>query len=342
TTLKDNDYVRTTPEKGDSVDIKGSYIKMYLDRIKEATWKGIVNFAPGIDHTFPMEYAILSDGIKNYGLYDLDIAYGVDYEYKYENGKLMIYKGDGILKTITLNPTGIITIFKNVNAIITDFVVIDNEGNNTTIIVENTVKKYVPGVINSPIIVTDQHNIPYDLSSSYRIYKKNNKPYYWFTNTEREYFKPSHKIKLENVPSSKTGTLIVYGIKSDSKLDMSKMLFIEKEGKDTIDACANMYDIIFEKDLKYLDKQNKELRLNDLSDYKLIIVDYLKEDSYAINYRHDFRSYEVDISSKDEDEINIIYDNTEKEIGDLEFINEKQYLHTGMIPASNCYIILGR
>ena len=266
----------------------------------------------------------------------------IDYNYKYENGSLVITKGDRIVKTIKMSSTGVMTIFKNVNAVITDFVVIDIEGNNTNIIVENTVKKYVPGVINSPIIVTDQNNMPYDLSSSYRIYTKNNKPYYWFTNVEREYFKPSHRIKLTNTPSHKTGTLIVYGIKADSKLDMNKLLHIEKEGKDTIDACANLYDVIFEKDLKYLDKVNAEIRLNDLSDYKLIIVDYLKEDSYAINYRHEFKSYEVDISSKQEDEIKVIYDNTEQEVGDLEFINEKQYLHTGIIPANNCYIILGR
>ena len=342
TTLKDNDYVRTTPEKGDKVEIDGSYIKMYLDKIKTATWKGTVNFAPGADHTFPIDYAVISDGNKNYGIYDTNIAYEVDYNYKYENGSLVITKGDRIVKTIKMSSTGVMTIFKNVNAVITDFVVIDIEGNNTNIIVENTVKKYVPGVINSPIIVTDQNNMPYDLSSSYRIYTKNNKPYYWFTNVEREYFKPSHRIKLTNTPSHKTGTLIAYGIKADSKLDMNKLLYIEKEGKDTIDACANLYDVIFEKDLKYLDKVNAEIRLNDLSDYKLIIVDYLKEDSYAINYRHEFKSYEVDISSKQEDEIKVIYDNTEQEVGDLEFINEKQYLHTGIIPANNCYIILGR
>lgn len=342
TTQKNNDYVRTNPEIGDKVDIEGSHIKMYLDKISKASWKGTVNFAPGYDHTYPKDYAVISDGSKNYGIYDTDTAYGVEYDYKYEKGLLVISKGDGTVKEIKMPSTGVMTIFKNVNAVLTDFVVIDVDGNNTNIIVENTVKKYVPGVINSPIIVTDHNNIPYDLSSSYRIFNKNNQPYYWFTNVEREYFKPSHKLKLENTPSHKTGTLIVYGIKANSRLDMDKILHIEKEGKDTIDACANLYDIIFEKDLKYLDKINGEIRLNDLSDYKMIIVDYLKEDSYAINYRHDFRSYEVDISSKAEDEIQVIYDNTEQEIGDLQFINEKQYLHTEIIPASNCYIILGR
>lgn len=343
TTLRDNEYVRTTPEKGDKIDIKGSYIKAYLNKIKTMSWKGKVNFAPGVDHTNPIDYSVISDGIKSYGLYDLDIATQLYYKYEYNDGKLTITNlKDTVIKKISIPEDAVFTIFKNVNAVITDFVVIDKEGNNTNIIVENTVKKYVPGVTSSPIIVTDQNNIPYDLSSSYRIYMKNNKPYYWFTNTEREYFKPSHKIQLANVPSHKTGTLIVYGIRKNSNLDMSKILYIEKDGKDTIDACANIYDVLFEKDLKYLDKKNGEIRLQDLKDYKLIIVDYLKEDSYSINYRHDFRSYEVDISSKEDDEIKVIYDNTEKEIDGLEFINEQSYLHTGITPASNCYIILGR
>lgn len=343
TTLKDNDYVKTTPEFGDKIEIDGSYIKAYLEKIKTMTWKGTVNFAPGIDHTSPIDYCILSDGIKRYGLYDLDIATQVQYLYKYEDGILTIRNlNDVLIKRINMSKNAILTIFKNVNAIMTDFVVIDVLGNNTNIIVENTVKKYVPGVVSSPIIVTDQQNIPYDLSSSYRLYFKNNKPYYWFTNVEREYFKPSHKIQLSNRPSHKTGTLIVYGVKKNSKLDMSKILQIDKEGKDTIDACANIYDILFEKDLKYLDKTNGELRIQDLSDYKMIIVDYLKEDSYCINYRHELRSYEVDISSKEDDEIKVIYDNTEKEIDGIEFINEQKYLHTGIMPVSNCYIILGR
>jgi hypothetical protein len=340
TTLKDNDYVRTSPDKGDKVDIDGSYIKLYLDEVSEATWKGTVNFVPGMDHTSPYDYSVI-ETVRSYGLYDVDIALGVEYDYGYSNKTLSIKKGNNIIKTI--NVVGnIMTIFKNVNAVLTDFIVKDIEGKDKNIIVENTIKKYVPGVISSPIIVTDQYDNPFDLSTSYRIFEKNSKPFFWFTNVEREYFKPAHSIKLSKRPSDKTGTIIAYGIKDASKLDMSKLLFIEKEGKDTVDACANLYDIIFEKDMRYIDKTNGEIRFTDLSDYKLIIVDYLKADSYCINYKHHLGSYEVDISAKEDEDVKVIYDNTEKEIDGIEYINEQQYLHTGIIPSSNCYIILGR
>ncbi len=102
-------------------------------------------------------------------------------------------------------------------------------------------------------------------------------------------------------------------------------------------------DILFESDLKYIDKKAKEIRISDLSDYKLIIVDYLKEDSFCINYRYSLNSYEVDISTKQNDKtLQIMYDNTEKEIDDIEYINEKLYLDTQMIPSASCYIVLGR
>lgn len=342
TTQRDNEYIRTSPDKGDKIEIGGSYIKLNLDLIQEAKWTGKIKNAPGNDHTNPSEYSIIQNGIKSYGFYDLDVAQNVDYYYHYKNNKLTIKNLKGVLlKTITTN-NAILTIFRNINAKIKDFVVIDNEGNDTNIIVENTIKKYAPGTVYSPIIVLDETEQPLDLSSSYRVYKKDGRDYYWFTNVEREYFNPAHMIRLTNQPSSKEGTIIVYGIKKESDINPQNILRIEKEGKDTIDAFANYYDILFEKDLRYINKEYREIRLTDIEDYKLIIVDYLKEDSYAINYRHEFNSYEIDISIKDNKETKVVYNNADENKDGITYINEYRYVNTNVVPSENCYIILGR
>ena len=116
--------------------------------------------------------------INEKGLFDLDIAQEVDYKYRYEDKKITIYTmQDKIVKEYKIK-NNILTIFKNINAVIKDFVVIDIYGNDTNIIVENTIKKFAPGTIYSPIIVLDENDQPLDLSSSYRVYSKNNKDYY--------------------------------------------------------------------------------------------------------------------------------------------------------------------
>ena len=342
TTQKENDYIRTSPDKGEKIEIGGSSIKLDLSLIKTASWTGKVNHAPGLDHNNPIDYSILSFDTYSYGLFDLDIAQEVDYKYRYEDKKITISTmQDKIIKEYKIK-NNILTIFKNINAVIKDFVVIDIYGNDTNIIVENTIKKFAPGTIYSPIIVLDENDQPLDLSSSYRVYSKNNKDYYWFTNTEREYFEPAHLIRLTNMPSHKTGTIIAYGIKKESSLNLDNILRIPKEGLDSIDMCANYYDIIFEKDLRYINKDYKEIRFNDISDYKLIIVDYLKEDSYAINYRHDLNSYEIDISTKEDKETSVIYNNAAENKDGITFINEYKYVDTKVVPSEDCYIVLGR
>lgn len=342
TTQKHNEYIRTSPDKGDKIVIDGSYIRLLLDYIESAEWLGVVNHAPGIDHASPIDYALIENGPKSYGVFDLDVAQEVYYKYKYKDKKITIENLNGVkVKEVLLTANSLI-IFKNVNAIIKDFIITDIYGNDTNVIVENTVKKFAPGTVYSPIIVLNENDEPLDLSSSYRVYDKNGKDYYWFTNTEREYFNPAHMIRLTKQPSHKDGTIIVYGIRKESTIDMDNILRIPKEGLDTIDAFANYYDILFEKDLRYINKQYKEIRLNDISDYKLIVVDYLKEDSYAINYRHELGSYEIDISIENGKETSVVYNNAAENKNGITFINEYRYVNTNAVPQEDCYIVIGR
>ena len=337
TTDKDNSYYRTSPDKGDSIDIEGSKIRLNLNQIKSYKLKFNIKFAPGSDHNNPISYSILSIRENTYGLFDLDLAQDADYymSFNKEDKIISISTITGtIIKTIKLTNEELestISIFNNINAIITDFVYI-----------ENTIKKYVSGTIYSPIIVVDDQEQPLDLSTSFRIFKKNNRDHYWFTNTEREYFIPSHYIKLTNTPSSKDNSIIVYGIRKESTINFDNLLRIEKEGKDTIDAFANYYDILFEKDLRMINKEAKIIQLTDISNYKYIVVDYLKENSYAINYRHELNSYEVDISIEDGKTNKLIYNNADEDTDDITYINEYRYVNTKALPSENCYIVIGR
>ena len=78
----------------------------------------------------------------------------------------------------------------------------------------------------------------------------------------------------------------------------------------------------------------------DLSEYQYIIVDYFKNDSYAVNYDYSRQAYSVDISTINKT-VSIVYDNIENTIGTYEYINEQQYVDSKIIPSENCYIVIG-
>ena len=123
--------------------------------------------------------------------------------------------------------TSDISIFKNLNGKMTEFVLVNLEGESIDITIENTIKRYLPGVIKSPIIVmNDDLGEPLDLSGSYRWFYKNGEKFYFFTNTEREYFKPNYKLKLDSPVLDKLNTVTVYGIKKNSKFELDELLHI--------------------------------------------------------------------------------------------------------------------
>ena len=348
---KENDYISTSPDKGDYVDIDGSKIEIRLADLNKVEWTGIVNNVPvGID-TRPNNYAIVSDGITNYGINDVNIAIGAEYTYMYDcNSKtLEVHKNNKIVETLILNTKFLLTVFKNINGIITNIKLTTKAGSVIDGIIQTTYKKYVPMSISSPILVTNSSDdMPLDISSSIRYYYKDgniNKKMFVFTNIEREYFEPRHVLKLTNIPSSITGSIIVYGIKKEATVNMDKILEIPNEDMiNSIDACANLYDILFENDLKSIDKNAGQIKLFDVEDYQLIIVDYQKRNSYAINYKYDLGAYEVDISIDDDEEADIIYDNTEKQItaSGKYFISSNEYINTNITPNESCYIVIGR
>lgn len=360
TTEIDNDYLRTDILTGDSKFINGSYIKFLVNEIQSFSFKGTIKFAPGDNHYNPLNYAIIAIGKYNYGLNDLNLSEGIEYTFKYKNGVISVIDSNNITRyemSVGLNSS--LTMFKNVNGVIYDLIIIDNDGNETYVGVHNTVTKYVPGLIKSPIIVLnkpveDETAQPLDLSASYRIIEKKDGPYYWFTNTEREYFKPKQYLQLDSLPSDESGTVTIYLIDKDAEIFMDKMLSIKDYGgtdtiNDNIDLFCPSHQYVrltqdeFEEFGCYVYKDSGEIRFTgNFSEYQMIIVDYLKKDSYCINYKYNKKSYEVEISSSNKDTVDIIYDNTEITVDNYQYINEQKYINTGITPLNNCYVVIGR
>ena len=348
TSMKDNEYIRTSPDSiAAFVDI--SYLKLYLRNMQTFRFLGTITHAPGVDHYNPIDYSVIKINNVSYGIYDLNLAMDVCY----------VYSFDGINLTITnLNNQYVSSIeigediddlflFENVNGIITEFIIVNNEGDAVNLTIENTIKRYLPGVIKSPIVVVDEStSIPLDLSASYRwFYKNNNEKHYFFTNTEREYFKPNYRIKVDSPILDKPNTVTIYGIKKHSRFILDELLHIKNEGLDSIDFCADAYDIIFEENIEDINKSTGEIRLNDIDDYQYLVIDYIKDNSYCVNYRYEMNSYEIDIAVSDKIPINMYYDNIVqkvKNIGQIqEYINSKRYYNVGEKPLINGYIVIG-
>lgn len=125
--------------------------------------------------------------------------------------------------------------------------------------------------------------------------------HYIFTNWEREIFtSPSERIILEKKMVENDGDILVYGIRSDARIVDDCFYRIPEESMvNSIDFYADSYDIIPSTEYEIVFSGN-EIKLNDKvkSAYKQIVVDYLKADSYCINYKDELGGYEVDISTE--------------------------------------------
>ena len=341
-----NEYLRTSPDYEHTKFIDTSYLKLYINQIQAFRFNGTIKHVPGVDHYAPTDYAIVQVGDKSYGLYDLNLAIEIPYIFAFEDGKITIMnQNDQYVADIVLDGADTITLFKNMNGKIENFVIINNEGEAINITIENTIKKYLPGAIKSPIVVVNNDTgEPLDLSGSYRWFYKHGEKFYFFTNTEREYFKPNYKIKVDSPILDKLNTVTVYGIKNKSRFDLDEILHIPDESKDTIDLCADAYDILFESNFHSVNKATGEIRLDDIEDYQMLIVDYIKDNSYCVNYRYEMNSFEIDIAVSDEDNISMYYDNIIQYVSDnavQEYISSKKYFNTELSPNIDGYIVIG-
>ena len=101
----------------------------------------------------------------------------------------------------------------------------------------------------------------------------------------------------------------------------------------SIDYYADKYDIIegSEYEINY---DNKEIKIKNSirNNYQSFVIDYLKDNSYAINYIEEYNQYEVDIATS----LEMVYVNYNmREDGNI-----YEYKTTAIRPDANKYIVL--
>ena len=337
---KDDNFIPTT---GDSYSFEGSYIDIYLSGLKKVRWTGTVNRTPG-NLTSNEVFALIMDSKTIITPQMTPIVFGQEYDFEFtkENYMFTIKQGKKTLYSTQIkNINNKITIFKNITAVITSLILTYTSGEETNVNLQDEFKKYVNANITGPIILVDQYENPLDLSSSYRLCHYDTHSRYVFTNYEREYFYSQKKLILENKILNKQDTVRIFGIPKTAKYDLDKIYDVKEDNINSIDLMTDRYDMLFESQVLLVDKVKNIVYLTpeQVDKYELIIVDYLKDNSYCINYHYDKHVYEVDISSLNENN-KMIYDSKVLLGGNKETTQVRDYKITNINGNTNGYVVI--
>lgn len=143
-------------------------------------------------------------------------------------------------------------------------------------------------------------------------YKYSDDYLYEFTNWARESFDLStvKGLYLSYPVCNTFGNLVVYGIPENSLYFPDRLYKVANIGSiNSIDYCTNIYEVL--QDTVYTLNRTTNMLIveNEVRNrYAYIIVDYLKDNSYAVNERNAY--YEVDIATTYE-EAKVMYDSGE-------------------------------
>lgn len=157
---------------------------------------------------------------------------------------------------------------------------------------------------------------------------------YWFTNYEREVFNTdNNNLVLSKKLLEASNNVIIYGILPNSIIKESNLYRVPKGIINSIDYYAEQYNILLGNEYN-IDYANNEIRIEqtELKKYKQIIIDYIKNDSYAINYIENLDQYEVDIATNED----MVYVNYNMHDDGSTY----SYKTTNIIPDKNKYVVL--
>lgn len=244
----------------------------------------------------------------------LDMVAGINldsvYKYKIDitNTTLYVMEDTTVIYQCNFTLSDYVYLFYNTDAIIDMFTVYKTNNTYIDYITDNIKTLYVSFSRNSPIVICNTNNEPLDISSSYRIIPKLNangeimSQYnkFVFTNIEREIFEPSVSLYLTNNISDKINAVKVYGIFQNAETNVDLLNYINNGIMHDISLCCNNYYEVIDSEYYTYSVISNEIYLNiaDLDKYEYIVVDYLKEDSYAINADYERQSYSIEISSQ--------------------------------------------
>ena len=321
--IKDNQNQSYVSTDGDSAVTKeGSKVIVHLNDIVKIRWTGLIEKIPDYKASEDIPYYIVKYGSYKSIKEDFGIKLNTEYNYIFElcnnntQWKLNVNSDDenlNVSKLYTNNrQINTMEFFNNVQGYAQDIIITLRDNTEINVLLQKTYKKYVPIEIKSPILVIDEDENPFDLSSSYRYSESSNK--YIFTNWEREYFNGNtEKLTTENKILAANDSCILYGIKKEIALD--KIYNIKNDDAiNDISLCSNNYDVISSEYFTVSNKRVIEISRN-IHDrkYKYFILDYLKDDSYCVNIVEDKNKneiYEVDIATE-KDKFTTLYDMSE-------------------------------
>lgn len=321
--IKDNQNQSYVSTDGDSAVTKeGSKVIVHLNDIIKIRWTGLIEKIPDYKASEDIPYYIVKYGSYKSIKEDFGIKLNTEYNYIFElcnnntQWKLNVNSDDenlNVSKLYTNNrQINTMEFFNNVQGYAQDIIITLKDNTEINVLLQKTYKKYVPIEIKSPILVIDEDENPFDLSSSYRYSESSNK--YIFTNWEREYFNGNtEKLTTENKILAANDSCILYGIKKEIALD--KIYNIKNDDAiNDISLCSNSYDVISSEYFTVSNKRVIEISRN-IHDrkYKYFILDYLKDDSYCVNIVEDKNKneiYEVDIATE-KDKFTTLYDMSE-------------------------------
>lgn len=337
---KDDNFIPTT---GDSYVFEGSYIDIFLTDLKKVKWTGVVNRTPG-NLTSNEIFGLIIDTKTIITPQMTTMVFGKEYDFEFSKDNYMftIKEGKKLIYSYQLkNLNNKITIFKNITAIITSLILVKTNGEEINVNLQDEFKKYVNANITGPIIMVDQYDNPLDLSSSYRLCHYKDYSRYVFTNYEREYFPSQKKLVLENKILNKQDTVRVFGIPKTAKYNLDKIYDVVEDNINSVDLMTDRYDMLFESQVLLVDKIKNIVYLTEdqIEKYELIIVDYLKDNSYCINYHYNTHVYEVDISSLNSSN-KMIYDSKILLDGDKTITQVRDYKITNINGNTNGYVVI--
>lgn len=336
--LADGAYVET---EGEAVTQDGSYITVNLIRLKSISWKGTISDLPEWeDLTKECPYGIVATKHERVtkDMANIDLNKEYQYSYTVATNKLVIQRANELYRELDIglrtDDEHKLLLFKNMSAIITELLIVDDQNKETNVLLQKTFRKFVPSTISGPVILESEDGNPLDLSASYREVLNGNKNYYLFTNYEREIFPDVREpIVLAKPVADVSGAVKLYGIPHDAVISEENFYRIpQKAMVNSIDLYTSKYDIIDE--MKYIinyDRPEIEITPEVRALYQAFIVDYLKNDSYCINFLQEYGSYEIEASSNN-DALYMSYESTDGSVSD--------YKITSIKPDRNKYIVL--
>lgn len=167
---------------------------------------------------------------------------------------------------------------------------------------------YVNNVVKLPQAIKDLYKyilVEYENCDDY---------YYWFTNYHRQLvdLDTASNIYLDTDYLKVDGAVTVYGIPSDAILKKGQLYDVpNRNAIVSVDYCASKYDEIPGSAFDIFSSNRVIIDTEVRKQYKYLIIDYLKNDSYAINEEDE--NYRIEIAT-DEDKVKILYDANELEV----------------------------